>query len=278
VNLFNNKYVLVILMIILLIAGTGVLSFLNVEITLFNVIERGIYNILSPVINMFNSMFRSVNNYFRAIFNINHLLQENRYLQQEVLHLQRQIHYLEEEINQEKRLENLQSFMDAFKDFTEYQVTGASVIGFAPGNFEDILLINRGARHGLETKMPVISYNGLLVGQISYVGASTSQVTTVNNSQFAVGAIVQRSRAIGLVSGKAGDNSVILMENIDAEADVQEGDQILTSGLSEHYPRYLPIGRIKQVELDNFGLSKTAQIELFLNRYTVEEVLVITEF
>ena len=73
------------------------------------------------------------------------------------------------------------------------------------------------------------------------------------------------------------------MENISwntrsEEGDIKEGDIIVTSGLSDNYPRGIPIGEVVSVETDNYGLSQKAEIKLFMKKKTIEEVLVITGF
>jgi len=68
------------------------------------------------------------------------------------------------------------------------------------------------------------------------------------------------------------------MDNIAWDADIQEGDVILTSGLSNNFPAGLKIGEVLAVETDNYGLSQKSKINLYLNNITLEEVMVITNF
>ena len=68
------------------------------------------------------------------------------------------------------------------------------------------------------------------------------------------------------------------MDNIAWDADIQQNDVILTSGLSNNFPSGLKIGEVISVENDNYGLSQKAEINLYINNITLEEVLVITNF
>lgn len=274
----NKKVISILLVFIILVVGLGVGNYFGLQIPDYLRLDRGLYNIISPVINFSARIIDNVTSYFYVLFNINDIIAENRQLSREVGRLEFQIHQMQASFRQNQRLTRLEKFLDAYKDFMDFQVQGAMVIGYAPTNYEDVIIINRGARHGLEENMPVIGYNGVLIGHLTAVGAGTSQVLPIYNTSFAVGGIVQRTRALGLVSGLPENSKVNLMDNIDPEADIETGDYILTSGLSENYPKYLPIGRVLSVEEDNYGLSQKAEVELYCSQYTMEEVLVITDF
>ncbi|MFW6256608.1 MAG: rod shape-determining protein MreC [Bacillota bacterium] len=273
-----QKIVIFVVVFAILFMSLGAGNFLGLNIPNYLRLDRGLYNLISPVVEATAYVYNSVFSYFYVLFNLNSVLDENQELKREVGQLERRVHQLQSSIRQNDRLEEFNGFLDAFKEFTDYELQGAMVIGHGPTNQEEVWIINRGRRHGLEEDMPVISYNGVLVGQIHQTGNSTSQVISITNPRFAVGSIVERSRAVGLVKGDKENSERNIMENIDPEADIEIGDQILTSGFSNNFPRYLPIGRVENVEEDNYGLSKKAQIRLYSAEYTVEEVLIITDF
>jgi rod shape-determining protein MreC len=278
---FNRSRTGVILIVFILIIGIGVIYFADINIPFLAWIERGFFNLLSPVIESFSGFCHSFEKYLDGVTRVNELIRENESLRKEILELERQKNLMTMLSNENYRLRELLNF----KEFVPYQVIGASVVGHSPDNREDKVLINRGSRDGIKIRMPVISYNGSLVGRIDYVGAFSSQVLLLNNPEFVVGGIVQRSdsRVIGLVRGRLNDRQINVMENISwntarEEGDIKTGDIIVTSGLSNSFPRGLPIGEVINVEKDNYGLSQKAEIELFMSLKTVEEVLVITKY
>jgi len=278
---FNRSRTGVILIVFILIIGIGVIYFADINIPFLAWIERGFFNLLSPVIESFSGFCHSFEKYLDGVTRVNELIRENESLRKEILELERQKNLMTMLSNENYRLRELLNF----KEFVPYQVIGASVVGYSPDNREDKVLINRGSRDGIKIRMPVISYNGSLIGRIDYVGAFSSQVLLLNNPEFVVGGIVQRSdsRVIGLVRGRLNDRQINVMENISwntarEEGDIKTGDIIVTSGLSNSFPRGLPIGEVINVEKDNYGLSQKAEIELFMSLKTVEEVLVITEY
>jgi len=159
-------------------------------------------------------------------------------------------------------------------------MVGAEVIANSPSPWEKTITINKGSRDGLEKRMPVITYSGYLVGRIENTGSNYSQIRLITDQDFVVGGIIARtdSREIGLVRGSGRDEKNNIMDNIAWDADVQENDVVLTSGLSNNFPSGLKIGKVLEVESDNYGLSQKAEIDLYINNITLEEVMIITSF
>ena len=65
------------------------------------------------------------------------------------------------------------------------------------------------------------------------------------------------------------------MEYIDAEAEIMEGDEIVTSHLSDVYPSGITIGRVKEIQTDANGLTKYAIIEPYVDFKHLDTVLII---
>jgi rod shape-determining protein MreC len=90
---------------------------------------------------------------------------------------------------------------------------------------------------------------------------------------MAVSAIVQRSRQEGLISGTLG--SSLIMRYLPKDCDIKVSDAIITSGLTENYPKGLLIGRVTDIGEEFSGLSRYAIVRPAVNLATIEEVLVI---
>jgi rod shape-determining protein MreC len=275
-NSFNNSTIAIGLVILLLIVGIGVVNYIGIKIPYFSLLEKGVFNLLSPLFKMVTGFYNSVTSYWDGLTRSVEIAKQNKRLKRQITNLKRENLTLLKLARQNQRLRKLLSF----KEFVPYETQGATVVGFGPSNWENKIIIDKGENDGLKMKMPVISYNGTLVGHIDYVGAYSSQVKLVNNSDFVIGGIVKRnnSRAIGLIKGRSNNRKENKMEKISWDADIKEGDIVLTSGLSNNYPKALPIGEVIEVSSDNYGVSQSAKIELYFSRNTIEEVLVVTDF
>lgn len=197
------------------------------------------------------------------------------------------IHELQEQLlEQERQLIMAESFRQEnvrlrrllhFPHRTPHMFHGAQVIARSGDERSRWVLINVGSLDGIEEKMPVITYHGILLGIVDTVSWNTAQVLLINDPEFAVGGLVQRvqSRDIGVVKGQLEDDRILLMENLAWDADIVEGDLIVTSGLSPHFPREIPIGYVIHVEQEDYGLAQKAYLQTPTRLHRVEEVLVL---
>ena len=273
---FNRTSIITLIFIVLILSLLGFLFLNDIEISFLNWISSRIFNLLTPILNIINRIYDQVTGYFSALFSINDLIEENRRLNKEIASIDRQKMIIQSVVRENTRLRSLLSFKEA----NDFKVLGAEVIGNSSTNWKKKIIINRGAEDGIKNRMPVITYNGFLVGKIDYVGSNSSHVMLINDSEFVVGGIISRenSRAIGLVRGSGSGQEENIMDNIGWNEDIAAGDTVVTSGLSNNYPTGLKIAEITEVKADNYGVSQKAELQLFADTVTIEEVLVITEF
>lgn len=146
----------------------------------------------------------------------------------------------------------------------------ASVIGRSTDNWFDTITINRGTSSGLTRDMAVVTEQGL-VGRIFRVTDRTATVMLITDRDSGVGALVAESRDVGVLQGQG--QSGLKMQFFNPNAQVSEGDSILTSGLNSVFPKGIPIGRVMQVTGAN--LSKQAVIQPAVDFQHLERVLVV---
>jgi len=122
--------------------------------------------------------------------------------------------------------------------------------------------------------MVAITYLGL-AGRVVETTDTTSKIMLINDPNLSVSCIVQRSRQEGLVSGSLG--SFLIMRYLPKEADIKVSDVILTSGLTNLYPKGLLVGTVAEVGEELSGLARYAIIKPAVELYNIEEVLIIMQ-
>ena len=154
---------------------------------------------------------------------------------------------------------------------------GARVIGREATTWSSIVVVDRGAKDGIEENMVVVTEKGL-VGHIVEVGPVSSKVQLITDPRSSVGTLVQRaeSRVSGLVEGDADNPLMPCMVNIPKTSDVVEGDVIVTSGFGGAYPKGIVVGLVSSIENDTGGLLKICQLEPAVDFRTLEDVMIIT--
>lgn len=173
----------------------------------------------------------------------------------------------------ELSLENkrLNKLLD-FRERSNMEIIAAKVIARELTPDSVSLRINRGFRHGLKKLQAVITVEGV-VGYVYRPDATTSQVLVLTDRASAIDAIVQRTRASGLVSGK--NRSSARLRYLERAGDVAVGDMIVTSGLQGYFPKGFPIGKITAVKKTEYGISQEAQVAPTVNPANVEEVFIV---
>ncbi|MDD5730018.1 MAG: rod shape-determining protein MreC [Candidatus Omnitrophica bacterium] len=194
----------------------------------------------------------------------------NEKLAKEVDFLKRKLNDAEEASLENGRLKNLL----ALKQASPYKVVAAKVIGRDPSNWSSTVIINKGSSNGIEKGSVCITYLGL-VGRVVEAGNAVSKVILINDPNLGVSAIVQRSRQEGLVAGSLG--GYLVMKYLPKDCDIKPADEVITSGLTENYPKGLLIGTVTEVGEDFAGLSRYAVIKPSVNLSCLEEVLVIVQ-
>ncbi len=167
--------------------------------------------------------------------------------------------------------QRLQTFLD-FKKETEDQVVAAEVVGQDPSNWFKSIIIDKGKASGVVKGMPVVIPEGI-VGQVVMASAQYAKVQLMIDRNSAVDALVQRTRARGIVQGKSGDRcqfQYVLQKN-----DVAVGDVVISSGLDGVYPKGLRIGEVSSVVRRNAGIFQDVEVASFVDFEKLEEVLVI---
>lgn len=201
--------------------------------------------------------------YHRNIIQNENFRKQNDFLKQKIL-------TMEELRLENRRLEKLLSLTEK----APFTVIAARVIGHSPDNWASMIIIDKGRNNGIRKSMVVINYLGL-VGRVIETAESVSKVILINDPNFSVSAINERSRQEGLVSGTLGDT--LIMRYLPKEADIKPQDIILTSGLTPLFPKSLLIGRVVDVGEEFSGLARYAIIKPAVDTSMLEEVLLIAQ-
>ena len=156
-------------------------------------------------------------------------------LRQQNEQLVQQLAAAEEQRLENERLRGLLNLRDT------YEITGVSgrVIGRTTDAWNQTVTLDVGSSSGVETGLTVLGPTGV-VGQVISVDGGSCRVRLLTDPQSGAAAMVQSSRAEGIVRGSM--DGLLYLENIGADVNVQVGDVVLTSG------RGLIIGTVVRVE------------------------------
>lgn len=172
----------------------------------------------------------------------------------------------------EKTAERLESLLGLQSTYN-LQSTAARIIGTTGDAWSQTVTIDKGSANGFEIGMPVCNSGGV-IGQIIEVSAATSTVRLINDENSGVSAMVQSTRAQGILQGQP--DGTLMLSYVPADADVKVGDVIITSGLGGRFPKGLPLGTVSSVSRAANATYYTIVVRAISTAESNEEVLVIS--
>ncbi len=195
---------------------------------------------------------------------------ENEALQTRILELEDENLQIREALMTSGRLERIAAMRDEF----EVDLLPTEVVGQDVSLWFRSLLLDRGQRDTVKSGMPVVAPSGL-VGLITATSPLAARAMMLLDRRSAVNAIVQRSRARGIVRGDGrGDLEFVFMVRGD---DVRAGDVVITSGFGGVYPKGLRIGAVRSVQADRNEILHSAKVEAAVDFGRLEQVFVLLQ-
>jgi rod shape-determining protein MreC len=215
--------------------------------------------------------FRDVYGYFAGLV---HVKEENSRLKQEVNQLRQQALQGESAQQQNRDLRAQLRFIDSPLFPSDYSAVNTRIISWAT-EFDQQVMIAAGSDSGIVQDTPIVTRDGL-VGRVTDVTGSGAQVTLLTDENSAVPARDEKTGAIGLVRHGQGEGS-LLLDFVRKEANIKEGDVIVTAGrVSSKYPSLFPggiqIGVVTSVGQSDTALYKQIQIEPYVDFSTLDAV------
>lgn len=237
--------------------------------------ERIIRDSFVPLQSGLDGLRRSLDGVSLGLAEKQELKDQANELAQENQRLSLENQQLREYKAETKRLQNLLAFKEQNQE--QFTLQAARVIARSPNNWFKVITIDKGSQDGIVQGMPVINPDGL-VGRVSNTSRYSSQVELITDREMAVGAILQNTRETrGIVEGM-GDSNTLGMINIPYYSQVKKGERVLSSGLSEFYPKGIQIGTIQTVKREPNGLVRSATVKPSVKFDKLEEVLIITQY
>ncbi len=255
------------------VVAASLLLMVGSRFAFFEPLENAALQVAGPVETALRDATRPVADFVNNFTDVNRLSDENHALRTENERLAAANARLQE-VEGENR--QLRALLDIRPLLTEQDLVPANVFAREPSNLEDLIAIDRGRADGLREGMAVLTRQGSLVGSISRVLDNVAWVTLITDPTSAVGALIQESRAQGVVVGAP--NGTLTMEFVQEAAEVKEGDLVLTSGIGGRHPAGELIGQVVEVEGASQELFQTVRVQPLADLSRLEAVLVLASF
>jgi rod shape-determining protein MreC len=183
-------------------------------------------------------------------------------------------------VQENKDLREALAYRDSPRFPDDYDPVAAAVVGYAPSQFVQQLVVAAGSADGVRVNDPVVNGDGL-VGRVTKVSDRTAQVTLLTDDKSAVSAAVVGARALGIVQRERAGSDLLVLEQVRKRFVVRKGDKVVTAGsargeeLPSLYPRGIPIGEVISVSQSDIDLFKRIRVEAAVDFGAIDSVIVL---
>jgi rod shape-determining protein MreC len=243
------------------------------RLALLDPVENVTLNVTTPLQNVLSDTTRPVADWVNNFTEAGALSRENRDLRAENERLTNELSRAREEVVELQDLADLAAVRAQFPDDSFLM---SSVIARDSSNARSMVAIDAGSGDGIGEGMIVVTEGRSLVGAVTRTFDDYAWVTLITDPKSAVSAMVQESRAEGVVAGNYGGE--LVMEFVGQGAPVKEGDFVVTSGIGGGYPAGIVIGRVASVKTTQQDLFQHVNVAHLASLSSLEDVLVMTSF
>ncbi len=239
--------------------GLIVLAMMNLSDSASLRVKGVVRDGISPLQGVLRGGVRELREIFRYIRGIGDLALENRALSEEIVYLRGEMRMARELDRDNQMLRDSLEFVRRFPN----RLISCEVVGRDSTGWWQTVRLDKGASSGVTEGRAVITPDGL-IGRTVSVSDRTADVLLLSDPSCKVSVRLDRSGVFGVVSGlgnKPGEQPACRMDYILRDADVVEGDEVVTSGMGGLFPKGLIVGRVQRLEMSEGGLYQVAWVE-----------------
>jgi rod shape-determining protein MreC len=171
--------------------------------------------------------------------------------------------------------------LDRQGTFAAYKMVTARVVGASPTVWYSTVTINAGSGDGVAVNDPVINGDGL-IGRVTDTTHFTSKVTLITDTDSSVSAKVLPNGPQGVAEPEAGDPSTMLLDFIDKNQAIHQGQMVVTAGwtngtLSSYAPEGIPIGEVQDTTVGQQETYQNVHLTPYADMRNLDIVQVATQ-
>ena len=204
-----------------------------------------------------------------AIVSYQEILEENQVLKNEQIKYDILLSYNEKILEENKRLQEILKI----KEEKNLNLRVTKVNFRNPSNLYTRFYINLGKKDGVKRNMIVLS-GETLIGKVGRVYENYSIVDMITSENFNVSALTE-SQMLGIVKGSDEEDGTLYFEANTFQNNIEIGEKIYTSGISEIYPKGLYIGKVSEIDEDNGELFRSIKVKNDIDILNMMEVLIL---
>jgi rod shape-determining protein MreC len=238
-----------------------------------NMLRGLIYQILVPSIQFTSDSFSNTGKIFSNLVQTVSANQQNIKLKEEVVLLSQQLKDYQDLVEENIKLKNLLNLSHP----KETEVVYANIIIREPVHWYQGVIVNKGSNDGLTENLPVlfVDNNGIacVFGRISKVYTTTAEIALITNSLSSIVVKINNEQTDCLLEGA--DMQYLKLSYIPDNANLQVGDEVVTSKISSVFSNDIPIGKIVDITKTPYNEYSEVLVQPYFQTQSISEVAVL---
>ena len=221
----------------------------------------------NSLVNTSNAVVGKIYEWSSDVGNYFHLNTANEQLAEENAMLRRQLSIVYDTVS---------SIFDVNEGDTLYEYIPAQVVNNSTNQVNNYIIINKGAKDGIERDMSVISTDGI-VGVVTDVSRHYASIMSLLHSKSVVGVRFKSNQEIAGLKWQTNDYRYGIVEDIPTHIVLQKGDTIVTSSHSYIFPEDLMVGTVEEFYPTAVDALNKAKIRFATDFSTLRHVYIIKD-
>ncbi len=268
--MFSKRMILVAVVIVLIAVNIVLLTITSKHSQTPSGLGRGALVVVSPFQKQFNNFVQSVKGIWNQYFYLVFTAKENQRLKKALAKSMRQLNRCAEIELANDRLRHLLGF----EEEVPRPMIAARVVGKDPSHWSKTVIVDKGTADGVRQGAPVVIPEGI-AGVVVEASHRYAKVLLLIDPNSAVDALVQQTRARGIVKGGGADYCVF--NYVLRKHEISVGDTVVSSGLDGVFPKGLRVGRISEIVRLNAGIFQKVSVTPYVDFEILEEVFIISK-
>lgn len=198
--------------------------------------------VMEPFIRLLSYPQRIITSIDQMLSTPQNLRQENKLLSRVIVQQSVELQQLAELKAENERLRALINMQARLAE----PLVNAEIIASAAQLEQQVLMINKGLREGIQVGYPVLDAKGIM-GRIVESSSRLAKVMLLTDSRHAIPVRVKRTQAYAILKG-TGEHNRLSVDYAPDSMDVKRGDILESSGLGQYYPVGYPVAVVTEVE------------------------------
>lgn len=228
-------------------------------------------NVIFPFKYAGSAAYDAATSGIRNFVRIKGIQRENEQLKKEISEY-RARNMLLNELDRENS--NLRKMLAFKTGYFGYKIMPAQIIGRSASNWFETIEINRGLSDNVSVNTAVINGEGL-VGRVFEVSQFSSKVLLVTDPSSAVSVLDAATGDMGILAG----NSIgpLTIKYISSNADIKVGDRMVTSGMSDIFPKGIFVGSVRSVSKKDYDIFQKVEVSPAVNFSKLSNIFVVVK-